>query len=237
MTVEFWLLLIGGYLLGSVPSAYLIARWLRGIDLRQYGSGNVGAANVMTVVSKWWGVVVVIYDVVKGFVPVYVAQALGLGLVPQIAIGLGAISGHNWPLFLGFNGGRGFLTIIGAGLVLAPKLILIALAFALLLGLFHQLAVGSIVALAALPVCACFFPGVFGIVSEPAVLSLGFVAILIVTVVRRLTGRRAAIATSVPTGQLMLNRLVFDRDIRDRDAWIHRGPEVKTTTSLEQKTP
>ena len=236
MTIEFWLLLLGAYLLGSVPSAHLVARWTRGIDLRQYGSGNVGAANIMTVVSKWWGGVVVVYDVVKGFVPVYIAQVVGLGLVPQIAIGLAAISGHNWPIFLGFNGGRGFLTIVGVGLVLAPKLILIALAFSLFLGLLHQLAVGSIVALVALPVCTYFFPGAFGIVSEPITLSLGFVAVFIVTVIRRLTGRRAAIAASVPTGQLMVNRLFFDRDIRDRNAWIHRTPEVKARKSPEQKT-
>ena len=66
MIITFILLLLVAYLLGSVPSAYLIAKWTRGIDIRQYGSGNVGASNISTVVSKRWAIPVTIFDIGKG---------------------------------------------------------------------------------------------------------------------------------------------------------------------------
>ena len=74
MSVEFILLVIGAYLLGSVPAAYIIARWRRGIDIREYGSGNVGAANVLAAVSKWWSIPVTIFDIGKGVLTVWIAQ-------------------------------------------------------------------------------------------------------------------------------------------------------------------
>ena len=103
MAFQFILTIIGAYLLGAVPAAYLVARWARGIDLRQYGSGNVGAANVITTVSKRWGISVVIFDLLKGMVVVYVARWIGLDIVQQVAAGLAAIIGHNWSVFLGFS--------------------------------------------------------------------------------------------------------------------------------------
>lgn len=234
--VVFLLLIIGAYLLGAVPSAYLVARWRRGIDLRQYGSGNVGAANVMTAVSRQWGLPVIVFDIVKGMAPTYTAQALGLGVAQQIAIGLAVIIGHNWTVFLGFNGGRGMLTTLGVSLVLAPKLILIFLTAALVLGLFRLLSLGTILALVALPVCSYFFPEPFGITIDPQAVSLGFLAILVISVIRRLTVPRTAIAASVSTRELLVNRLLFDRDIRDREAWTHRTPEIKSRQSPEPKT-
>ena len=62
MVIKFILLILGAYLLGSVPAAYLVAKWSRGIDIRQYGSGNVGAANVLAIVSKRWAIPVTIFD-------------------------------------------------------------------------------------------------------------------------------------------------------------------------------
>ena len=235
MVIKFLLLLISAYLLGAVPSAYLVAKRLRGIDLRQYGSGNVGASNVMTAVSKQWGLAVIIFDTVKGMAPIYAAQALGLELAPQIAIGLAAIIGHNWTVFLGFNGGRGILTTLGVLLVLAPKLVLIFLAFALFLGLLRQLALGTIITITALPICSYFFPSQFGITAEPLTLSLGFVAIWVVTIIRRLTAPRAPIAASLSTSELLVNRLLFDRDLRDREAWTHRTPQFKPGEPQERR--
>ena len=223
MTIEFVLLLLGGYLLGSVPAAYLAAKWSRGIDIRQYGSGNVGAANVSAIVSKRWAIPVIVFDLVKGMVVVYIAKLIGLEVYQQVMIGIAAIVGHNWPVFLGFNGGRGGLTTLGVGLILVPELALILLAIAFTFAIFRQLALGMLVATAALPLCSWFFSQPFGI-KEPLSTSLGFLAIFLLLVIRRLTAPKTSVTASVPPHQLLLNRLLFDRDIRDREAWVRRQP-------------
>ena len=227
MTLEFTSTVIGAYLLGAVPAAYLIAKWARGIDLRQHGSGNVGASNVITVVSKRWGIAVIAFDLLKGMVAVYMARWIGLDIVQQVAAGLATIVGHNWSVFLRFSSGRGGLTTAGVAIAVAPWLGLSLLAFTLILGLFRQLALGMILAVAALPACSWFLSQPLGITEDPEdvlPLSLGFLAIFLVTLIRRLTVPRAAIAASVSTGELIVNRLLFDRDIRDRETWIHRTP-------------
>ncbi len=224
MTVEFTSTVIGAYLLGAVPAAYLIAKWARGIDLRQHGSGNVGASNVITVVSKRWGIAVIAFDLLKGMAAVYAARWIGLDIGQQAAVGLATIVGHNWSVFLRFSGGRGGLSIAGVVIALAPLLGLSLLAFTLIFGLFRQMALGMILAAAALPVSSWFLGQPLGITEQPLPLSLGFLAIFLVTIIRRLTVPRAAIAASVSTRELLFNRLLFDRDIRDRETWIHRTP-------------
>ena len=221
--IKFASLLIAAYLLGSVPAAYLAAKWSRGIDLRQYGSGNVGASNLLTITSKWIAIPVIIFDVGKGVVIIWIAQLLGLGIAEQVAVGLAAIIGHNWPVFLRFNGGRGALTTIGVLLILTPWLALILVAVAFLFFPFRQLSLGTTVAMAALPLCSWLLSQPFGI-EEPLPLTLGFLAIFIILLVRRLTAPRTSLSASVTPGQLIINRLLFDRDIRDREAWIKRQP-------------
>jgi len=222
VTIEFVLLTIGAYLFGSVPAAYLAARWSRGIDLRQYGSGNVGATNLLKFTSKRVAFPVIIFDLGKGAAMVWAAQLLGLGVIQQVTIGLAAIIGHNWPVFLRFNGGRGGLTTLGVALILAPKLTIILLAIAFTFAIFRQLALGTILLLATLPVCSWFFSQPLGI-KEPLPVTLGFLAIFLVTIIRRLTAPRSAEAISISKKQLLFNRLLFDRDIRDREAWINRA--------------
>jgi glycerol-3-phosphate acyltransferase PlsY len=224
MAVEFVLLLLGAYLLGAVPAAYLAAKWLRGIDIRQYGSSNVGAANVLATVSKRWAIPVAIFDLVKGMVVVYIAQLIGLEVYQQVTIGIAAIVGHNWPVFLRFSGGRGVLTTVGVLFVLTPWLTLILLAVAFLFTPFRQLSLGTLVAVTALPLCSWFLSQPFGI-KEPLSTSLGFLAIFLLVVIRRLTAPKTSLTASVPPHQLLLNRLLFDRDIRDREAWLNRQPE------------
>jgi len=103
--LKFIALLLGAYLLGSVPGAYLAARWSRGIDIRRFGSGNVGMSNLWRAAPAWVSVPVILLDGLKGAGPIWLAQALGLSLWAQAAVGLAAVAGNNWPLFLGFNGG------------------------------------------------------------------------------------------------------------------------------------
>jgi glycerol-3-phosphate acyltransferase PlsY len=233
MTINFVLLLVGGYLLGSVPAAYLAAKWSRGIDIRQHGSGNVGAANVLATASKWVSLTVIIFDLGKGILPVYIAHLLGLPLYQQVIIGLATIIGHNWPVFLRFSGGRGLLTTVGVVSILeqsaregsfsAPWLALIVVAFAFAWAPFKQLSLGSLCALILLPILSWFLSEPLGM-ERALALTLGFLAMLLIAIIRRLTAPRSSLTASMSTRQLLLNRLLFDRDIRDREAWLRRQP-------------
>ena len=217
------LLILGAYLLGSVPAAYVAAKLSRGIDLREYGSGNVGVSNLLKVAPKWLAVPVVLFDLGKGVLAVWVAQLLGMGVLEQVVVGLAAIIGHNWPVFLRLSGGRGILAVLGVTLMLQPWLAIggLLLAFS---GLpFGHMALTTILAVALLPVASWFLSQPLGI-GEPFILTLGFVAVLLVTIARRLTAPKTSVTQSVSLGQLMVNRLLWDRDIRDRKAWINRKP-------------
>ncbi|MBA7634109.1 Glycerol-3-phosphate acyltransferase [subsurface metagenome] len=223
MTIEFGLLIIGAYLLGAVPAAYLVAKWCRGIDIRQYGSGNVGASNILTVVSKRWAVPVIAFDLSKGIAFIYIAGLIGLEVYQQVIIGLAAIVGHNWPVFLRFVGGRGILTTLGVILILSPKLGLIVLVLALFFVPFRQLALGVFIALVSLPILSWSLSQPLSI-DEQLPITLGYLAMLFIAMLKRLAAPPTSVTASVSSGQLLLNRLLFDRDIRDREAWIHRAP-------------
>lgn len=222
MMINFVLLVVGGYLLGSVPAAYLAAKWSRGIDIRRHGSGNVGAANVLAAGAKWLSIAVIIFDLGKGMLPVYIASLLGLPLYQQIIIGLATIIGHNWPVFLGFSGGRGLLTIVGVVFIFSPWLALILVAFAFAWTPFKQLVLGTLGAMVLLPILSWFLSEPLGI-ERTLTLTLGCLAMLLIVIIRRLTAPKTPLTTSVSTPQLLLNRLLFDRDIRDREAWLRRS--------------
>jgi len=102
-----------GYLVGGTPFGLLIARWFAGVDVREHGSGNIGATNVYRVVGWKAGIAVWILDVGKGLVPVIIADRLGLGLGWQVCAGLAAIAGHSFSPFLRFKGGKGASTSLG----------------------------------------------------------------------------------------------------------------------------
>ncbi len=120
-------LVLLSYLLGSIPSAYIAGRVFKGIDIRNFGDGNVGAANAYREIGPATGVAVVIADVSKGAVAVMVAQAFASQLVVLLA-GFAVVAGHNWPVYIGFRGGRGQATTIGVLCALLPQAMLILLA-------------------------------------------------------------------------------------------------------------
>lgn len=142
-----------GYLVGSIPVGYAIARWIRGIDIRQHGSGNVGATNVGRVLGHRWGLLVLGLDALKGALPVALLPKL---LLPpgtagfqhwQVAVGVATIVGHMYPLFLGLRGGKGVATALGVVCCLAPIATLIAGgAFLVTFGLWQYVSLGAIVA-------------------------------------------------------------------------------------------
>lgn len=120
--------IIIGYLLGSIPTAYIVSRVRKGIDIRNVGSGNMGGANVMREIGAHAGVFVGLIDIAKGAGAILIAQALNIPELWVFGTGFGALVGHNFPVFAGFRGGRGSATVIGIFLVLAPKAILVTLA-------------------------------------------------------------------------------------------------------------
>ena len=116
-----------GYLLGSIPMAYIIAKLRKGIDIREVGVGNMGAGNVIREVGLWEGAVVAIVDIGKGVAAILVAQTMGVSQPWLLAAGFAAILGHGFPFSIGFRGGQGVDTIIGIFLVLAPGAMVVTL--------------------------------------------------------------------------------------------------------------
>lgn len=117
-----------GYLLGSIPAAYIMAKWRKGIDIREVGVGNMGAGNVIREVGLVEGAVVAVADIGKGAAAIAVAQSLlGVSQAWVLGAGLAAIMGHSFPIYIGFRGGQGVATVIGIFSVLAPLATLITL--------------------------------------------------------------------------------------------------------------
>lgn len=124
--MELWQLipLIAAYLLGSLPWAVWIGRWMYGVDVREHGSGNAGATNVFRVLGKKAGIPVLVLDALKGFVAVnliYVNWEVPHDNGFRIALGLAAVLGHIFPLFAQFRGGKGIATILGVIIALHPQ--------------------------------------------------------------------------------------------------------------------
>jgi glycerol-3-phosphate acyltransferase PlsY len=115
------------YFIGSVPVAYLVARWMRGVDIRGVGSGNVGAANTIVHVGLLPGFVVLAIDVGKGAVAVLLTVGLGLVDWVSYAVIVAVVVGHNWPAMLGFRGGRGVAPILGVSVAFSPLVSLVSL--------------------------------------------------------------------------------------------------------------
>jgi glycerol-3-phosphate acyltransferase PlsY len=120
-----WLIVILGYLLGSIPTAYIVGRVLKGVDIREIGDGNMGSANTFRQIGPKAGITVGAIDAAKGALAVFIAQLAGLSLTLVLITGTAVVVGHNWPVFLGFRGGRGEATTIGVLLVVITKPMLI----------------------------------------------------------------------------------------------------------------
>ena len=224
MASTFWLLTAGAYLLGSVPAAYLAGKRACGIDIRQYGSGNVGTTNLLLFTSRRTAIPVIIFDSVKGMIMIVVAWQLGLGVAEQTAVGLAAICGHNWSAFLRFDGGRGVITTMGVAFILPLVNSLVPWETSLLVGIGYgaiaavsaylkRLPLGVFIIIAAFPFVGWRLVGSFP-------LTLGYLGMFLVLAVRRLTAPQPVSVTSISRRQARLNRLLFDRDIREKEAWM-----------------
>jgi glycerol-3-phosphate acyltransferase PlsY len=158
------------YLIGSIPVAYIFGRVLKNLDIREHGSGNMGATNAFRVLGKGPGMLVLILDIIKGIIPVtLIANAFGLGdALSLVIISVAAVAGHNWTVFLGFKGGKGMATSLGVLIGLAIQLpgLRIVLGLSTLTWLVLFLALGyvslaSICAAVALPILMVVFNAPF----------------------------------------------------------------------------
>ncbi len=224
--IEFILLLIGAYLFGSIPMAFLVVKWRYGVDIRKYGSGGVGGSNVFRNFSKPLGVAVGLYDAGKGALLVWIADLLGMELVMQIAIGAAVIFGHNWPVFLRFNAGRGLATTLGVICYLFPFGIWVFIAGAVFTLLVGTSPLPTLVGVAAFPVASWLY-------HEPLPLTLGLIGYFLLLIFRRISAPLTERSRLVSKRELFLNRLLYDRDIRDGKAWITFNPI--TVSKLKQK--
>jgi glycerol-3-phosphate acyltransferase PlsY len=206
-----------GYLLGSIPMSYVTGRWIKGIDLRKVGSGTVGASNVWYNVGHAWIFPVSIFDVfVKGMTPALVARAFDLGLDVQVAASLLAVAGHNWPIYLKFQGGRGIAPTVG--MLLAMGRLELAVFMVMSTAgwqLTQSSAVWVLLGFGSMPLVSLWL-------GRPAEIVGLMAGVVLITVAKRLASNSLS-SPGVAFPRLMLNRLVFDRDIADHDAWVWRN--------------
>jgi len=142
------ILCILSYLIGSIPTAYIIGK-LNNIDIRNYGSKNIGATNVYRILGKKWGSVTFIIDFLKGFIPTYLVMKYYSNPYITMSIGGLTIIGHIFTLFLNFKGGKGVATSTGVFMVISPKTIMIALiVFIIVVLIFRYVSLATLIATA-----------------------------------------------------------------------------------------
>jgi len=150
--LEFFGIVILGYLIGAIPTGVIVGRLSRGIDVREYGSGGSGMTNVLRTVGAGAGALVFLADVAKGVAAVALAWLIfdsssGTFAWGQVAGGCAAVIGHNWPAYIGFRGGRGVTAGFGALLVISWPVALISFAiFLIVVSVSHRVSLGSMLA-------------------------------------------------------------------------------------------
>ena len=191
---------IVGYLLGSIPFAYITARLRKGIDIKQVGSGNVGALNVYREIGPAFGLGVLAADVVKGALAVLIARWLGLSDIWLCVAGFAAVVGHNWPVFLGFRGGSGAATVMGVLIPLVPIQFAIGFGIAAIVIIITSNVRLGIIGIAFIPLIAWLF-------DKELIFVFYSLALFLFLVIRTLVGLKGELAKA---GEK--KGLIFDRD-------------------------
>lgn len=150
-----WICIVLAYFIGSTPVG-LLAGKMRGIDIREHGSGNIGATNVLRTLGKPVGITVLVFDILKGMLPVFISMALSDNPVVHVATAIATILGHNFTFWLKFKGGKGIATTAGTMLPLIPLALAIAIAFWTIgFRATRFVSIGSLAAAVSIPI-TCF---------------------------------------------------------------------------------
>jgi glycerol-3-phosphate acyltransferase PlsY len=152
MFLVYLLLIIASYFIGAIPTGVVLAKAFSGKDIRQEGSGNIGATNVTRVLGKKLGALTLVGDLLKGFLPVWIGSYLVSSLNVVCLMGCAAFLGHLFPVYLKFKGGKGVATALGVFLYLSPIVILIEIIiFVFVVGIWKYVSLGSLIAAASMP--------------------------------------------------------------------------------------
>jgi len=172
----FAVLVIGAYLVGSIPFGLLVTKLIGGVDIRLVGSGNIGATNVLRAVGKGPAVLTLVLDFLKGFLPVFLMQRLGGSEIWIAGAGLAAFLGHLYPIFLGLKGGKGVATALGVLLGIMPLVALLGVGIWLATALIWRYS--SLAALTAALVIPFLAWALYGMI--PYLLFAGVLSILVI---------------------------------------------------------
>ncbi len=215
-----WLILLyllAAYLFGAIPSAYIIVRLLKGTDIRDYGSGNVGGSNAGNALGLWAMILIAAIDIAKGALVVWLAfYPLDFGYAPAVAAGLCATIGHNWSIYLRFSGGRGLSTMVGTLLVVFPWGAVFFLLSAFI-GWRLKSTAGSSVGLLGLPLLSL-------LLDMPPAVTWGALAMILITSLKRLEANRRPLPDGPDRWAVIWRRLWLDRDLADHAQWLARRP-------------
>lgn len=163
-------IIIIAYLLGNISTSYIVAKRLAGVDIRTQGSGNAGSTNVLRTLGKKAGAMTFIGDILKGVIAVWISKLIasvsGIDLVTSAYLAvIFVVAGHNWPAFLGFRGGKGVATSLGAMLAMNPVIALICLGvFIIIVLLTKYVSLGSVVGISMSPVIMILLKNKAGII-------------------------------------------------------------------------
>ena len=219
------------YLIGAMPMSYLLARALGGIDLRQHGSGNVGASNFASQMGKKWWLPIAAIDMGRGAGPVLIGQyALGLADMAWwlVLTPLFTILGNNWSPFLRFTGGRSVGAWAGGILGIAPLFFVAGLVLYVLgWRVTRRSAEWMLVVMIALPLLALAWPERWLLVGGNEQLAVFAAGGAVLILAKRLVSNGQSAPADVPWGTVMLNRLLRDRDIANREEWLARTAEYR----------
>ena len=154
-----FLIILTCYLLGSIPFGFIVAKLIKKIDIRDYGSGNIGAANAFRTLGPGLAIFVLIGDLMKGFIAIYLFKLFNIDSLSMVILGgLAVIGGHDWSIFLKFKGGKGIATTYGVILALNPTIaVMSVLVWLIVIALTRYASLASILSLSALVILMVIF--------------------------------------------------------------------------------